>query len=273
MYSTPLSANQSPLRASRSTTMDSPQSPYQARVKNIAKKLTDIQYTVESNNNQNKCDEVEKEIRQMDEKITNNYIITEERLKACTQDVLKLEDTMATEIIPRELLEERNFKEMDLVENNLALELKNAKQESKEAERRMLQTVEQKVRSVRTNYAEEQGRLEDLKNEQTETISGRVNAFQQSLKEEQATREQGHNNIIKTVGGKLTQFKDTLNAERKNRHETETALFRKIEDICNNLQSQVKNEREKRERTEGQMLQLLEEACNKFEDHVRYSRR
>jgi len=245
-------------------------SPYQNRVKSIGKRLNNLQSTIDANNTKNKTDELEFKIRHIDEKITQNHNNTEAKLKTFTADVNKLEESLAAEIIARELLQERSIKEMTLVESNLALELKNEKEQNKESERKVLSKVEGMILSVKANFAQEHDRLTQFKEEQTHLISDQVSELQQGLKEAQMIREQVHNTIIKTMTNKINRLQETLEVERKIRNETESFLYRKIEEITNSLENQVHAEKDKRERGETQMLRLLEEACNRFEEHLTY---
>ena len=190
---------------------------------------------------------------------------------------------MAAEIISRELLEERKIKEMSLVESNLALDLKNEKQQAKEVERKTLAKVEQSVQSVRVTFNEEQRKMNDLREEQTQLITEQINGLQGAVKDEQNQREQAQNNIIRNISARIDKFSETFATEKKVnfpllklviknnqqvRLETESFLFRKIEEISSNLHNQVINERERREKTESQMLALLDEACNRFESRL-----
>jgi len=243
-------------------------SPYQSRVKSIGKKFNNLQSSIDANNNKNKSDELESQIRQIDEKITHNHDYSEDKLKTFTEDVSRLEESLAAEIIARELLQERSVKEMTLVESNLALELRNEKEQNKESERKVLSKIEGMIHSVKVNFAQEHDRLTQFREEQTQLVSDQVNDLQQGLKEAQIVREQVHNTIIKTMTNKINKLQETLEVERKIRNETESFLYRKIEEISNSFENQVKAEKEKRENGESQMLRLLEEACNRFEDHV-----
>jgi len=246
----------------------SSESPYQTRVKSVGKKLNNLQSSIDANNNKNKYDDLESQIRQIDEKITNNHNYSENKLKKFTEDVNRVEESLASEIIARELLQERSVKEMTLVESNLALELKNEKEQNKESERKVLSKIEGMIYSVKANFAQEHDRLAQFREEQTQIISDQVNELQQGLKEAQMVREQVHNTIIKTMTNKINKLQESLEVERKIRNETESFLYRKIEEISNSLENQVNSEKEKRESGETQMLKLLEEACNRFEEHI-----
>jgi len=283
--SSPLSANftpvkkaHSPLRgltASRSTTLDTSlsQAPYHVRAKSIGKRFNDLQVNVDKNNAIARTEDVEKKIRELDDKITTNHNVIEDKIKGFDEVLTRVEETMAADLISQELLEERNLKEMKIVESNLALELQEEKQQNKESERKVLSHVEHQIQVVKVNFIDEQRRMDDLMNEQSQAISEKVSNLHQSIRQEQAAREQTHNTIIKNIGGKLTQFKETLDAQRKKRHDNEATLLQKMEEVCAHLQKQVNYENEKRERVENQMMNLLEEACNKFESRIRYSRR
>jgi len=275
---TPVKKSHSPLRgltASRSTTLEtaanlsmstSVDSPYQSRVKSIGKKLTNLTPTAHQNNA--KADEFETKIKQIDEKITSNHAYTEDKLNSFTDAVNRIDESLAAEIVARELLEERSIKEMTLVESNVALELKKEKEQNKESERKVLSKVEGKIFAVKADFAQEQHRIDEFKEEQNQILSEQVAQLQNELKEEQSAREQVHNTIIKSISSRINKVQETLDVERKMRNETETFLFRKIEEISLSLENQVQAEKEKRERAEQQMLRLLEEACNKFEDRI-----
>lgn len=104
---------------------------------------------------------------------------------------------------------------MSLVESNLALELKNEKQQAKEIERRTLATVEGKIHTVRVNFSEEQRKMSDLREEQTQIISDQVNNLQQGIREEQIQREENQNNIIRNISSRIDKFSETLATEKK----------------------------------------------------------
>jgi len=122
---------------------------------------------------------------------------------------------MAAEIISRELLEERKIKEMSLVESNLALDLKNEKQQAKEVERKTLAKVEQSIQSVRVTFNEEQRKMNDLREEQTQLITEQINGLQGAVKDEQNQREQAQNNIIRNISARIDKFSETFATEKK----------------------------------------------------------
>jgi len=261
------------LRVSRLTTVDSLASPYQNRAKSIGKKFSNLQSAIDTTQIGYKHEQVEVKIRHIDAKITEHHHMTEDRLKDFNNKIAVLEENLAAEIISRELLEERKEKELCLVEHNLALELKNNKQEEKETERRILTRVEEKIQTVRIGFCEEQQKLEELRTEQTEIIAEQINGLHENVKAAKTVREQAQSSIIKAVTEKLDDIRQSVEAERKVRYETESFLYSKIEEISNSLNNQMNAEREKREGTEAQMLMLLEESCNRFEEQTRPSRR
>jgi len=151
-----------------------------------------------------KTDELEFRIRNIDSNITENYYITDEKIKNCGEALDILEENIAAEIIARELLEEREVKEMKMVETNLALELKKAKKESKEVERDMLSQVEHHIHVIKVDFVEELKRLEEIRKENTEIIEERLIEIHQSLKEEKAIREETQNKLSKSINSKLS---------------------------------------------------------------------
>jgi len=260
------------LKISRSSTMETAaESPYLAKVKSAPKsaikRYNTIQNSLEAQSPTH-TDELENRIKQIDEKITKNHNYTEEKLNTFTDSAAKIDENLAAEIVSRELLEERSIKEMALIESNLALELKNEKEQAREVERKLLSQVEVKILSVKGAFNEEQWRMSDFKQEQNQLISEQFQELQHDLKEATLIREQTHNNIIKNMTNKVRSIQESLDLERKVRNETEAFLFHKIEEISAGLEHQVYNEKEKRMVAESQMLQLLEEACNKFEGQI-----
>jgi len=270
--SSPALSNFSPLkglRVSRATTVETAaESPYRVRVKSIGKRFNDIQTTIQVTQNINKSEQVEAKIRNIDGKITENHGLVEDKLRISENEIARLEEDLAAEIMSRELLEEALVKELNLVESSVALQIKNEKHHNKESEQRVLHKTEQKILSVRNNFSEERHKFEQIKEEQAQIISDQIADLQNSIKEEQAIREKTQETIITTFSNKLSDIKENLRRERKIRHETENFLFSKIEQINNNLHNQATIEREKREKTESQMLSLLEQACIRYEEQV-----
>jgi len=60
---------------------------------------------------------------------------------------------MATEIVAREILEDRKNKEIKLVETTIALELNEEKQVRKDMESRILKKVEDKIYNLKNDVA------------------------------------------------------------------------------------------------------------------------
>jgi len=100
-------------------------------------------------------DNFEVKVRQLDDKITKNHQLSEEKFKIIKDQIGKLQEGMATEIIAREILEERKNKEIKLVENNIALELNVERQTRREMETRIAKKLDEKVYALRLDVAKE----------------------------------------------------------------------------------------------------------------------
>jgi len=282
----PSKFNTTPLKglaASRSTTLDtsivSPQSfivttpkNHHERSRSISKKL-DVQLNVETKKNIAKCEEIESRILQLDEKIATQHAISEDKLYFAETQVIKIQETMAAEVIAQQLLDERIVKEMSLIEGNLAVELQNEKQNNRDSERRVLAKIESHIQSVSNSFFEEQQKTDELKEQQTFAITERIHQLSQGIKEERLNRENAYNTIGNNVSAKLAQMQETMNFNRKRRNENEAEFLEKIENVFRDLQIRVQTENERRERSEEQISNLIEETCDKFEAHLIHSRR
>jgi len=101
---------------------------------------------------------------------------------------VKIQEGIATEVIAREILEERKEKELQLVENNIALELNVAKQERKETAQEALRKVDEKIQAVKLDViTEERERIEEIER-QHRIISDQVVSFEKELNEEKRIR-------------------------------------------------------------------------------------
>ena len=109
-------------------------------------------------------------------------------LQLLKDQIGKLQEGMATEIIAREILDERKTKEIKLVENNIALELNVEKQSRKEIEQRITKKVEEKIYSLRVDVAKEQKANDELLERQTSEISDQIQTIQNDLENERRTR-------------------------------------------------------------------------------------
>jgi len=126
----------------------------------------------------------------LDDKITRNYQYTEEKYKLVKEQIVKIQEGIATEVIAREILEERKEKELQLVENNIALELNVERQEIKETAQEALRKVDEKIQAVRLDViTEERERIEEIER-QHRIISDQVINFEKELDEEKRLRSE-----------------------------------------------------------------------------------
>jgi len=104
---------------------------------------------------------------------------------------------------------------MTLVESNLALDLKDERNQAKEAERKILAKVEEKIVAVHDNFIHEQRRMNEIREQQTQTIGEQIGQLQDKVQKEQALREQIQNTIVNSISNKISEINETINTERK----------------------------------------------------------
>jgi len=255
------------LKVSRNITMETAaESPIQVRAKSVEKRFNKMQASIEAEEAQTRIEQMEANIRLVDERITKNYKDNEHKLKTLNKHIEQLEEDVAAEIIARELLEERSIKELIVVESNLVLELQTEREQNKESQKILSSLIEEKIHTVLHDCSIEQTRMSTFKDEQLNLISEQMSELHQDFEKEQFMREKVHDTIIRTMNNQVNKMRETLEIERKVRVETEEYLSTKIEEISSSLKRQVSSEREKQERDEAHLLVLLEEICNRFED-------
>jgi len=157
----------------------------------------------------------ESKIKQLDERHTKNHLITEEKLKLLKDQINKLQEGMATEIVAREILDDRKNKEIKLVETNIALELNEEKQIRKEMEQRILKKGDEKVYSLRVDVSKDQKSREDSIQRQMKEISDQTGHLQREIEEEKKTREEINEKLVKTIGDEILKLQEMLNVEKK----------------------------------------------------------
>ncbi len=104
---------------------------------------------------------------------------------------------------------------MTLVESNLALDLKNERNQAKEGERKILAKVEEKIGAVHDNFIHEQRRMNEIREQQTNTIGDQINQLQEKVQKEQALREQIQNTIVNSISNKINEINENIKTERK----------------------------------------------------------
>jgi len=244
-------------------------SPSRNRMVRIGQKLSSLQSTLDSERTIAKPDSFEASIKHLDDKITRNYQYTEEKYKLVKEQIIKVQEGIATEVIAREILEERKEKELQLVENNIAIELNVDRQERKETAQEALRKVDEKIQAVRIDViTEERERIEEIER-QHKIISDQVNNFEKELNEEKRLRADTNETLIRKIGYKISKFQEVMEIEKKVREETENVLFKLLEDIDYKFQTELSKEKKVRERSQDEMMKLLEETCSRIENQLR----
>jgi len=239
-------------------------SPSRNRMANIGQKLSNLQATVEKEKNL-KPESFEAGVRHLDDKITRDYQYSEEKYKLVVEQISKVQESIATEVLAREILDERKEKELKLAENNVYLALNIEKQETKEATHIALKQVEEQVQAARMDLiTEERERMEEIER-QHKIIAEQVELFERDLREETNMRTEDNEFIIKRIGDKIQKFQESMEIDKKVREETENVLFKLLEDMDYKFQNEITREKKVRERSEEEMLKLLEETCARIE--------
>lgn len=243
-------------------------SPSRQRINQLGQRLNSLSAGLEADKSV-KNESLDIKTKHLEDKVGKNQSVNDERFRLLKDQVAKLQEGIATEIIAREILDERKTKEIKLVENNINLELNVEKQNKREVEQRIAKKVDEKIYSLRLDIAKEQKSKDDTIDKQIRLINEELGSIQGDLEAEKRAREETSEKLIKRLGEEIINFQETLAGERKVREETENVLFKMLEDIGSKLQGEINTERGSREKAEEQMLRLLEETCARLENNLR----
>ncbi|KAG9397592.1 hypothetical protein J8273_0722 [Carpediemonas membranifera] len=243
-------------------------SPSQMRIRSLTTKLSGIQVNLDEEK-QHRRAESELKIRQLDERIDRLYSAEISPASKIRDAIGHLQETLASQQVNREMMDEQQTKELRLVESSVAMDLQAERQQRKELESKVIKSIDEACFGVRLEVAKgHKGTEEDFERTQAE-IRERAARLAASQKDERALRDEKYQRTIRKYSEDLVLLQGTMKAEQKVREETEQTMFKMLEDVATRMTADVAQEREERQQTEETLLRLLEQTCQSVETSLR----
>jgi hypothetical protein len=244
------------------------ESPSRLRIKQLGDRLLNLQYGLEDER-QSRAEIFQSKLKNLESRVQNSSISTEAKFKLLKDQITKLGETMASERVARELLDERKTKELKLVENNLNIDLNILKQSRKEHEGKVIKSLDEKLYALRLELAKEKKFREEVAETQSQCIEENLSRLTSFVENEAVTREESCTRLNQHVQEEIVKIEDSIQIERKEREEVNNSMMKMLDDMQERLLQEISFERQERQSTEETLLKLLEETCLRVENALR----
>merc|ERR1711865_881992 len=117
-------------------------SPNKVRIGQLSGKLQSLQDELE-HEKQARSDAVELKLKVLDDKLLRAQISEEEKLKPLNEQISRLHEELAAERLSREVMDERQTKEIKAVESSISLDLTAEKRQRKDLEAKIMKQVDE----------------------------------------------------------------------------------------------------------------------------------
>lgn len=246
------------------------ESPSRLRIKQLGDRLLNLQYGLEDEK-QGRAEVFQSKLKNLEGRVQNSSVSTEAKFKLLKDQISKLGETMSSERLARELLDEKKTKELKLVENNLLIDLNILKQSRKEHEGKVVKSLDEKLYGLRLELAKEKKFREEVAETQSQCIEDNLSKLTNFVENEAVTREESCARLNQHVQEEILKIEDSVHIERKEREEVNGSMLKMLEDMQDRLLQEITFERQERQSTEETLLKLLEETCLRVENALRGS--
>jgi len=157
----------------------------------------------------------EQRLRNLEEKIRKSYQNDEATYKILKEQVEKLEEALSNQKQARQLVSQRNDKELKVIETNLNIQNNVDRQSKREAENELLGNFDGKLNSLRADMIsdkrENDGKMASLLG----NISDELSMIQGELYAERKSREENYDSVIKKLGNWVLKLDTMVNNEKR----------------------------------------------------------
>jgi hypothetical protein len=115
----------------------------------------------------------------------------EQAMKGLKDSLTKVVDTVQSEQLARDLLDEKKTKEFKLAENNIMIDLNIEKQLRRESEAKMSKLLDERLYTIRLDLAKEKKIREDTQEHNYSQFGESIRALQEEI-EQQVINAEGH---------------------------------------------------------------------------------
>lgn len=168
-------------------------------------------------------------------------------------------------ILSKQVLEERKHKELNLFESNSIADLHSEKETRKESHRQLMQFIEEKSQILRSGLLTERKAREESGDYGIHQVRQEILRLTDRVDQELAKVEQQEANMSRKLNDETMRLQALIQSEKGKREKMQNNMLQILEDLADKHQNAIKSEKKERESTENLLVKLLENALGSIE--------
>lgn len=189
----------------------------------------------------------------------------DQELEALGSSIAQVEHQMDSEAMQLEGLNAEQSGEVRRLENIVANQIEDMKQERKQSQLDIFDSIDQKcqpfaddVVAYRKQWQSQEERYNAVVREEAENLASLVHNQRQQ-------RDAVAEGFVRRMNAEVAQVQEEIAIEKKIREENENRLVKLLESICSRVHDEVQAERRSRQAAEEKFMKVLEDTCNHLE--------
>jgi len=209
--------------------------------------------------------EAERQLMQLEQRVTQVCEVEVARTKVLADQSQRLFEGLHAMRVAREIHEERNQKELKVVESGFLMDFEKATGARIAMTARLEEANHTAIEECHAEVEKECQTREAVHHNYAREIGEEVQRLAVHLEEQRTARMEYGERIVGNLEAEFQKVHDGILSEQKLRFEAEATMLRMVEDVCSRLRGEIHKEKTQREAVQGKLLGLLEEACGRIE--------
>lgn len=243
------------------------ESPNKARIKVLSSRIVGVNYDRESER-QSRHDEIGSKLRGTEDLLARTQISSDGSYKLTKDKLKKLQESVASQKTALNALDERQSKELELLDSNHKLDSKAEKDERRENELTFEKAILERLETIQQELVQECQIRESEAASRVKQLQEEIGKLRGKFEGEKMKIENSNNKLQAKAAGGIREVEELLNAEVKVREETEKTMLKIIEESSNKLHIETQANRRNREETHEGLLRILEQTCLSVEQSL-----
>ena len=217
---------------------------------------------------QSRQDSLGSKIRTTQDHLARTQINADGQYKLTKEKLSKVGESIASETVALSVLDERQNKELELLDSSFRLESTSETEERKENELKFEKIISERLHTIHQELVQECQRIEAEEALKVSHLQDEIVKLKGFFEEEKKKIETSDYKLLAKTTEEVNGVEELLNAEIKVREETEKTMLKIIEESSNALHIETQANKRNREETHESLLRILEQTCLSVEQSI-----